>query len=128
MDSCTQRGRGLSLQDHQFRTFNFFEICPVFSLSPNCMSAPRIPIIFEAPFLALYIRSAHPYSPATNLSALACSCSAQTRAKRLILALRPGKLSSSPPSLLCHYPFRLTPSQAVCMDTRDQAGTFDLFV
>lgn len=59
----------------------FFEMC----LFPTT--------VFNSSLLAFYIISAHPFSPTTYLSSFACSCPAQTRAKRLILALRSSKLS-----------------------------------
>lgn len=123
MDSSTQRGQSLSLQDHQFRTIISLK-CLSFSISPNC--TPPLPF-FDSPRLVLYIMSTHPFGPTMYPSSLACSCSAQTRAKRLILALRPSKLSRlssfSPLSLSI-----LSNTLPVVMDTREQAGAFDLLV
>lgn len=65
------------------------------SLLSFCWNAP---LLFRflppsaSPLLALYM-STDPFGHTMYLSSLACSCSDQTRAKRLILALRPGKLS-----------------------------------
>ena len=95
-----------------------------FSISPSCYST--LPF-FDSPRLVLYILSTHPFGPTMYPSSLVCSCSAQTRAKRLILALRPSKLSQ----LSSFSPLSLSISSdtlPVVMDTREQAGAFDLLV
>lgn len=63
------------------------------SLSFHFLSTAFCHPVFDSPLLASYIMSSHHSGPTTYLSSFACSCSAQTRAKRLILALRPSKLS-----------------------------------
>lgn len=74
----TKKGHGL-------RTVATFQCVSLsFLLFPSC------PILS---FLALCIMSSNPYGPATHLSSAARSCLVQTRAKRLILALRSSKLS-----------------------------------
>lgn len=123
MDSSTQRGQGLSLQDHQFRTIISLKCDSVFfyfsqlhfspSLIPHVLFYTSCPLTLSAPLCI------PPLSPAHALP--------QTRAKRLILALRPSKLSRlssfSPLSLSI-----LSNTLPVVMDTREQAGAFDLLV
>lgn len=63
----------------------------LFSFSPFQLHV--CPSVFDSPLLALYIMSTHSFGPTTHFSSLHCSCPAQASAKRLILALRPSKLS-----------------------------------
>lgn len=88
-------------------------LLPSPSLIPHVLFYTSCPLTLSAPLCI------PPLSPAHALP--------QTRAKRLILALRPSKLSRlssfSPLSLSI-----LSNTLPVVMDTREQAGAFDLLV
>lgn len=93
LDSSPERGHNSSPQDCQHTTVILLKTTSAF-LFLRALSL--FPFVFDSPLLARYM-STHPFGLTMYLSSLPsslpCLCSDQTRAERLILALRPSKIS-----------------------------------
>lgn len=112
----------LSLQRRQFTISHCYELCISFLYQQRCCPLP-----FDSPTLCIIHHVHSPFHHCYCLSSLACSCPTQTRAKRLILARRPGKLSQLSFSPLSES--ILSNSLPGCRYGHQRAGgTFDLFV